>query len=142
MYVKIINDNVARYPYDIGTIRYDNPNISFPEDLSKLDLAAYGVYKVQQTSQPVYDSKTHRPISNVEKIDGVWTEVWQIIEQKLEQATGNVKNYRRNLLQETDWMALSDVTMPPEMAVYRQALRDITDQSGYPYGVIWPTKPA
>jgi hypothetical protein len=26
-------------------------------------------------------------------------------------------------------------------ATYRQALRDITVQSGFPYDVVWPTKP-
>jgi hypothetical protein len=28
-----------------------------------------------------------------------------------------------------------------EMAVYRQALRDITTQDGFPYDVVWPEKP-
>lgn len=52
-----------------------------------------------------------------------------------------VRNQRNRLLQETDWMALSDVTMPAEMQSYRQALRDITDQEGFPYSLTWPTKP-
>ena len=52
-----------------------------------------------------------------------------------------IRNHRDNLLQQTDWMALSDVTMTPEWAAYRQALRDVTAQEGYPYAVIWPTKP-
>jgi hypothetical protein len=41
----------------------------------------------------------------------------------------------------TDWMALSDVTMSPEWAAYRQALRDVTDQVGFPENVDWPTAP-
>lgn len=41
----------------------------------------------------------------------------------------------------TDWMALSDVTMSPEWAAYRQALRDITGQAGFPEAVDWPVKP-
>jgi hypothetical protein len=36
---------------------------------------------------------------------------------------------------------LSDVTMSAAMTTYRQALRDITDQEGFPYSVTWPTKP-
>ena len=44
-------------------------------------------------------------------------------------------------LSETDWMALSDNTMTPEWASYRQALRDITSQGGFPYTIEWPTKP-
>jgi hypothetical protein len=31
--------------------------------------------------------------------------------------------------------------MFPEMATYRQALRDITLQPGFPHNVTWPTKP-
>jgi hypothetical protein len=51
------------------------------------------------------------------------------------------RSKRDRLLSDTDWMALSDNTMTPEWASYRQALRDITDQTGFPYSVIWPTKP-
>lgn len=53
----------------------------------------------------------------------------------------DVRKQRDGLLAETDWMALSDVTMSAEMATYRQALRDITDQQGFPSSVTWPTKP-
>jgi len=48
---------------------------------------------------------------------------------------------RNRLLSDTDWMALSDNAMTTEMASYRQALRDITGQAGFPYSMIWPTKP-
>ena len=53
----------------------------------------------------------------------------------------DIRDQRERLLSDTDWMALSDNTMTPEWASYRQALRDITAQEGYPYSVIWPTKP-
>ncbi len=52
-----------------------------------------------------------------------------------------LREERDRLLSETDWMALSDVTMSTEMQSYRQALRDITGQAGFPYSVTWPTKP-
>ncbi len=48
---------------------------------------------------------------------------------------------RNQLLTETDWTANSDVTMSTEMTAYRQALRDITDQAGFPTNITWPTKP-
>jgi DMSO/TMAO reductase YedYZ molybdopterin-dependent catalytic subunit len=53
----------------------------------------------------------------------------------------NVRNQRDRLLAETDWMALSDVTMSDTMTAYRQALRDIPSQAGFPFSVTWPTKP-
>tara|TARA_Y100000004_G_scaffold24940_1_gene25102 strand:- start:2316 stop:2828 length:513 start_codon:yes stop_codon:yes gene_type:complete len=46
-------------------------------------------------------------------------------------------------LAETDFYALSDVTMSSEMQTYRQALRDITAHSNWPNlsDDDWPTKP-
>ena len=53
-------------------------------------------------------------------------------------------NTKRNrLLYETDWTQMPDVTLATKTAwaTYRQALRDITEQSGYPTNIIWPTPP-
>jgi len=51
---------------------------------------------------------------------------------------------RRNALLETsDWTQLPD--SPPNKdawGVYRQALRDITTQLGFPFEVTWPTPPS
>lgn len=52
-----------------------------------------------------------------------------------------VRMERDRLLAETDWMALSDTSMTLDWTTYRQALRDITSQAGFPYSVTWPTKP-
>ena len=52
-----------------------------------------------------------------------------------------IRAERDRLLAETDYLALSDNTMSAEMTAYRQALRNITDQTGFPYSVTWPTKP-
>lgn len=48
---------------------------------------------------------------------------------------------RGTLLTETDWWATSDRTMTAEQTAYRQALRDIPDQDGFPTDITWPTKP-
>lgn len=53
----------------------------------------------------------------------------------------DVRNQRNALLAETDYMALSDVTMSDAMTTYRQALRDIPAQDEFPASVTWPTKP-
>ena len=45
------------------------------------------------------------------------------------------------LLEESDIEGLTDRTMSPQYREYRQQLRDITDQEGYPRDVIWPVKP-
>jgi hypothetical protein len=54
-----------------------------------------------------------------------------------------VKTKRNRLLYETDWTQFSDVTLQNKAAwaTYRQALRDIPQQQGYPSNVVWPTPP-
>lgn len=52
-----------------------------------------------------------------------------------------LRQKRDNLLDETDWWATSDRTMTQAQTDYRQALRDITDQAGFPTDVTWPEKP-
>jgi len=49
---------------------------------------------------------------------------------------------RNKLLAETDYFALTDVTLTAEMTTYRQALRGLPSQAGFPHNITWPTKPA
>ncbi len=58
-----------------------------------------------------------------------------------DRAAAEVRHERNSLIAETDYLALSDNTMTTEQAAYRQALRDITSQAGFPTNVTWPTKP-
>lgn len=48
---------------------------------------------------------------------------------------------RDSLLKEVDWSAGSDVVMSEAMATYRQALRDVPQQAGFPDTIEWPVKP-
>ena len=52
-----------------------------------------------------------------------------------------LRNKRNRLLAETDYLALSDQTMSDEMTAYRQALRDLPDNTADPENPVWPTKP-
>jgi len=48
---------------------------------------------------------------------------------------------RNELLAETDFYALSDVTMSDDMETYRQALRDVPASVENSEDVVWPEKP-
>ena len=52
-----------------------------------------------------------------------------------------IRKHRDNLLTETDWMALGDVTMSDAWKTYRQLLRDIPASNTVYKDVTWPTKP-
>ena len=53
------------------------------------------------------------------------------------------RSTRNSKLAETDWTAMSDVTMADDMKTYRQALRDLPTHKNWPNleDADWPTKP-
>lgn len=55
----------------------------------------------------------------------------------------NIRLDRDIRLKTTDWTQLPDTPDPlkKKYAEYRQALRDIPQQPGFPHDVIWPTEP-
>tara|TARA_Y100001937_G_scaffold127119_1_gene198322 strand:- start:4550 stop:4921 length:372 start_codon:yes stop_codon:yes gene_type:complete len=53
----------------------------------------------------------------------------------------DIREERNKRLAETDYYALSDVTMSTEMTAYRQSLRDLPSTESDPDNITWPTKP-
>lgn len=65
-------------------------------------------------------------------------------EQELyDQAAQIARDQRSALLAQSDWTQMQDVdsAVSADWQTYRQALRDITAQAGFPYTIDWPTKP-
>jgi len=152
MYVKITSGSVDQYPYTIGQLRRDNSNVSFPKQISSRILQKYGVHEVTIDASPSYNEKTHKAEQNDAPtlIDGSWVLGWAVSEKTSEEATqynemisAQNRTTRNQKLQETDFYALSDVTMSSEMTTYRQALRDLPTHSNWPHleDSDWPTKP-
>lgn len=141
MFVKVTDGQLTKYPYTLNELRRENPQISFPPQISDETLASFDVYPVQTVPAPDLDSKTHRHLSTAELVDGKWTQVWQVVELSQDMAEANVRGHRNLLLKECDWTQVSDAPVDQAAwAVYRQDLRDITSQGGFPYNVTWPDK--
>tara|TARA_R110000737_G_C14423239_1_gene458200 strand:+ start:263 stop:721 length:459 start_codon:yes stop_codon:yes gene_type:complete len=151
MYVKLSNGAIEQYPYTLGDLRRENSNTSFPKRPSAELLTGYDMYSVTRLPVPTYDKRTQfvqdqaTPVLN----DGVWEMGYDILSNTDEQIAEydnavslNARSLRNSLLEDTDWMALSDVTMSTEMTTYRQALRDITAHENWPNlaNDDWPTK--
>jgi hypothetical protein len=50
---------------------------------------------------------------------------------------------RDRLLAASDWTQVSDAPVDQAAwAAYRQALRDVPEQEGFPENVVWPDKPS
>jgi hypothetical protein len=156
-YIKITNG--TQEPYDLGQLRRDNRSISFPKVVENSTLASYGVYSVVVADAPSYDDATEVLTQNdtATEVNGQWTYQWTVRDKTSDElaaekniAEGAARSHRNGLLAETDYLALSDVTMSDAMTTYRQALRDITTHANWPNlaypdmdgsGGDWPIKP-
>ena len=150
MFVKV--DNGVAQNYTIGQLRKDNPSTSFPRTITEELLAEYDVYPAVHGAMPSYDEATQKVTQNAAatQVDGVWTYGYTVealtdeeVAAVLAQKASGARAVRDAKLAETDWHALSDVTMSAEMAAYRQALRDISSHANFPnlQNADWPVAP-
>ena len=150
-------------------LRQENKHMSLPEAWTDATLEALGVARVTKTDAPDVGEWQVAVKEGVEQVDGVWQERWVIQEMFTEytetdedgvETTVTVQDQkdakvaadnaalaetarikRNDLLKDTDYYGLSDMTMSAEMAAYRQALRDVPAQADFPSAITWPTKP-
>ena len=145
-----------------GEIRKLFPNMSLPKVWNDNVHDALGIDPVFETPKPdtTGDYKVVVRDGVEQDANNNWVQKW--VEQdmfsdteeatKAEQETAyqaeldteaaaNVRSTRERKLKDTDWMGLSDVTMSADWATYRQSLRDISAQEGFPHSVTWPTEP-
>lgn len=65
-----------------------------------------------------------------------------VVEPSLEELASSVRAKRDSLLAASDWTQVADAPVDQAAwAAYRQALRDIPSQEGFPVSVVWPNKP-
>ena len=149
-----------------GELRRDNPNMSLPKVWNEFTFDALNVDPVLRAPKPTEGIGAYQKVRRngvTQDAKGNWVEAWEIADMfsddaelgtKAEQeaayqATLDARVAEQNRatrdskLAETDFYALSDVTMSAEMTTYRQALRDLPSHSNWPNlnEEDWPTKP-
>ena len=155
MYAKITNGLVNQYPYTIGQLRRDNPNISFPRDIPIATLQEHGVEAVTYLEQPSYTERTHTCSQNAAPtlVDGAWTTGWTVSAKSADEtaaydaeAATAVRAERDRLLAASDWVTIRakelGQTVPDAWFTYRGDLRQIPEQAGFPHSVTYPTIPS
>jgi hypothetical protein len=84
-----------------------------------------------------------------QQIDGKWYTKYSVADMddeakaaKDEEQAKSVRASRTEKLKDSDWTQLADSTADKAAwATYRQALRDITAQEGFPWDIEWPEQP-
>ena len=146
--IKATGSTVEQYPYSIGLLRKDNPNTSFPKQVSSADMAAFNAYPVTETFPTVGDGQHLVKVWTPTLSGGDWIldhQAVDLTDEEIAEATAilaaNARVTRDGLLAATDFYALSDVVMTSEMTTYRSNLRSVPTLSGFPNDFEWPTAP-
>lgn len=125
------------------------PNVSIPMFPSPEDLDALGVDPILEGPQPQLTRYQSALRSGPDEFEGRWFWVYNVVDwaddaiaAATEQQWKSVRDERNRKLYASDWTQLPDAPVDASVwAAYRQALRDVTNQSD-PYAITWPEVPA
>ena len=160
MEIRVKSTGQVMYEGELRSYLAANDGPSY-DQLTPEVMEAIGVDPVlegpQATTTPPYQYSQR---SGVEQIDGQWftkyiagpvfvdgetTAAEQETAYKAQKDTEQAKSVRdsRNTkLSECDWTQVADAPVDKTVwATYRQALRDVTTQSGFPWTIDWPVAP-
>ena len=158
MFVEVNNQTVVTFPYDYDTLIKHNPSTRFSaEDLLTLyqgtesNLAGNQLVRVVVADKPGHDQSTQTVVQNNEPslVDGAWVLGWSVQtlgqaeqDERRAQQSASIRAERNRKLSESDWTQLADAPVNREAwLAYRQALRDLTAQAGFPFEITWPELP-
>lgn len=138
------------------------PDTSFPQILAPDVLADFNAVAIMEGPQAIPTTPyEYSQRQGIEEINGKWFTKYvlgPIFTDTDEQTTieqlniykaqidavqaDNVRCSRDQLLKDTDWTQVKDAPINQgAWATYRQELRDITLQEGFPFNITWPIKP-
>lgn len=133
----------------------DNSGPTFDQITTEI-LDLLGADIVFEGPQPVPQNPYQTAMRNsVELVSGKWQWVYilgPVFQSAQEEAeykqsvdavqSSRVRDGRNRLLSQCDWTQVADAPVDKQAwATYRQALRDITNQPGFPWDLTWPEPP-
>lgn len=149
-YLLASNNLILKFPYSIEELRNDNPQTSFPIEMSAEELSEWGVFTVEDQIPPVFNKQTESlEIGDPTLVDDKWVREWNVIQASPEEVERRniaqailIRIERNRILSGSDFTQLGDYScsIDDQIALkeFRQALRDIPQQSGFPWSVMWP----
>jgi hypothetical protein len=144
-----------------GELRKMFYNTSFPRIWDESVLDHIGVDPVFESPTPTTTRYQTANKNGVEFKNDKWMWAWIIgpvftdneeataaeqqaayVQQIDDEQAKSVRTQRTQLLKDSDWTQIADSTADKAAwATYRQALRDITGQAGFPWTIDWPVAP-
>lgn len=151
-FIKVENDIPVGFAVTEDNLKQLFPNHNFPTIYTPDNIKPFGfaIYEWSQVPRAFYPNK---PVEVTPILrDGIYYQTWTIQEMSeaekqsaTEKKAIEVRAERNYKLALSDWTQLADVSLSQEQKqawnTYRQALRDITSQAGFPWNISWPTQP-
>lgn len=126
-----------------------HPNTSFPPQLTVELLDSFGADPVLNgpQAQPTRYQVAFR--DGVEEINGQWFTKFSVADMDADAIASldasqadSVRAERNRKLTASDWTQVADAPVDKAAwAAYRQGLRDVPSQAGFPWDVTWPVEP-
>lgn len=149
LYIRIDKDGALHYPFDTRQLSVIFPGTLWRAEPTPAQLDGFGVYIVQPTPQPQATRLQQVVERTPEKINGVWTQTWAVVDRSPEDIASITASLQDNkykqvhrALRDTDWTQLPDT--PPNVraayALYRTQLRALLDEKN-PDLVVLPALP-
>jgi hypothetical protein len=140
MFIRVIND--VPEIYNLNRLSADYPNVSFPQNLKPEILIDFNIFPATLGPVPRYDKLTAELKLVPMQVNEEWRVDRKVVQLPEELARENVKKYRNKLLAECDWTQVPDSPCNKQAwAEYRNALRAVPEQVGFPFNVVWPVEP-
>jgi len=149
-----------------GQVRKLNSNTSLPRVWDANVCSALGIDPVLEAPKPEVTGYTQAVRDGAtQDANGNWVQAWSVVDmftdttedgvtttkaeheaayqaQLDDTAATAVRTQRDKLLSESDWTQVADAPVDQAAwATYRQSLRDVPAQSGFPHSIEWPIKP-
>lgn len=126
-------------------------DISLPDDVTRAWFESSGNVCMESDTEPEFYTRwVHTPADSPDNVATKDADVGDIaiVLTDAEYDTvlaASARQKRDRLIAATDYLVTPDYPIEPDrlakVKIYRQALRDIPEQSGFPRSITWPEKP-
>ena len=147
MYAIVNNNIISEWP--IVNLPQRFPQISFANPINNNALPD-GVVQVSVGAVPQYNPSIQKLVlGDPELVNGQWVQQYSIVDLTIVELEDRntvqaefIRTERNNRLKDSDWTQVADAPVNQSAwAEYRQSLRDVTTQAGFPWTIEWPTQP-
>ena len=126
-------------------------DVSLPNDITRASAESAGYICMESDTEPEFFTRwVHTPADSPDNVgdksSGIGSIAIYLTDAEYDTVlAASARQKRDRLIAVTDYLVTPDYPIEPDrlakVKIYRQALRDIPEQSGFPRSITWPDKP-